>query len=166
MIRALFSFEGRMSRQPFWLWSLAMVAALVVVMIPYFAFVEIRYPGISDALIDQKANNLIWIMAALSLWPSFAITIKRLADRDRPWWWSIPMLVPGNVQLIAADLTQTESLFTNNSPGMLIIDTLMVVSTLWLLIECGFMRGTAGANQYGPDPLDKEPQMKTMPEAA
>ena len=24
---------------------------------------------------------------------------------------------------------------------------------LWMLVECGFLRGTPGDNQYGPDPL-------------
>jgi len=28
-----------------------------------------------------------------------------------------------------------------------------VIGGLWYLIECGFLRGTAGSNAYGPDPL-------------
>jgi len=28
-----------------------------------------------------------------------------------------------------------------------------VIGGLWLLIELGFLKGTAGPNQYGPDPL-------------
>ena len=28
-----------------------------------------------------------------------------------------------------------------------------VIGGLWYLIECGFLRGTAGANTYGADPL-------------
>ena len=28
-----------------------------------------------------------------------------------------------------------------------------VIGALWWLVECGFLRGTEGPNQYGPDPL-------------
>jgi uncharacterized membrane protein YhaH (DUF805 family) len=28
-----------------------------------------------------------------------------------------------------------------------------IVGAIWYLVECGFLRGTEGANQYGPDPL-------------
>jgi uncharacterized membrane protein YhaH (DUF805 family) len=28
-----------------------------------------------------------------------------------------------------------------------------LIGSLWLLIECGFLRGDDGANEYGPDPL-------------
>jgi uncharacterized membrane protein YhaH (DUF805 family) len=28
-----------------------------------------------------------------------------------------------------------------------------VIGVIWWLIECGFLRGTEGPNQYGPDPL-------------
>jgi uncharacterized membrane protein YhaH (DUF805 family) len=30
---------------------------------------------------------------------------------------------------------------------------LPVIGALWYLIECGFLRGTDGNNDYGPDPL-------------
>jgi uncharacterized membrane protein YhaH (DUF805 family) len=28
-----------------------------------------------------------------------------------------------------------------------------VIGGLWYLIECGFLKGTTGPNNYGPDPL-------------
>ena len=28
-----------------------------------------------------------------------------------------------------------------------------VIGAIWMLVECGFLRGTDGDNQYGPDPL-------------
>jgi uncharacterized membrane protein YhaH (DUF805 family) len=28
-----------------------------------------------------------------------------------------------------------------------------VIGGLWYLVECGFLKGTAGPNAYGPDPL-------------
>jgi uncharacterized membrane protein YhaH (DUF805 family) len=34
-----------------------------------------------------------------------------------------------------------------------LIGIVPVIGGLWLLIECGFLKGTDGDNQYGPDPL-------------
>jgi uncharacterized membrane protein YhaH (DUF805 family) len=31
----------------------------------------------------------------------------------------------------------------------------ILVVLIWFLIELGFLRGTQGQNQYGPDPLGK-----------
>lgn len=156
MIRAFFSFEGRMNRKPFWLWGLALLAIIVVAAGAYFAMLGIRNPTLSDAQIEEKSNPFLWLLTAVTLWPTFALTIKRLSDRDRAWWWSLPMILPGYAQSIAAEITHTEGLFLSKSPIMLALDAAMVVTTLWFLIECGFLRGTDGPNRYGPDPLRRD----------
>jgi len=28
------------------------------------------------------------------------------------------------------------------------------IGTIWILIECGFLRGSQGSNRFGPDPLE------------
>jgi uncharacterized membrane protein YhaH (DUF805 family) len=28
-----------------------------------------------------------------------------------------------------------------------------IIGAIWLLVECGFLRGTEGPNNYGPDPI-------------
>jgi uncharacterized membrane protein YhaH (DUF805 family) len=34
-----------------------------------------------------------------------------------------------------------------------LIQLVPAIGPIWFLIECGFRKGTTGANQYGPDPL-------------
>lgn len=34
-----------------------------------------------------------------------------------------------------------------------LISFVPVIGGLWMLIECGFLRGTDGPNRFGPDPL-------------
>lgn len=34
-----------------------------------------------------------------------------------------------------------------------LINFVPVIGGLWMLIECGFLRGTDGPNRFGPDPL-------------
>jgi len=42
----------------------------------------------------------------------------------------------------------------NKSAWMILIKLIPFVGWLWTLIQCGFLRGTVGDNQFGPDPLD------------
>jgi uncharacterized membrane protein YhaH (DUF805 family) len=41
----------------------------------------------------------------------------------------------------------------NKSGVWILIIFVPVIGGLWYLIECGFLRGTVGPNDYGPDPL-------------
>ncbi len=40
-----------------------------------------------------------------------------------------------------------------NRSGWFLLVAFIPLVNLWLLIELAFLRGTVGANQYGPDPL-------------
>jgi uncharacterized membrane protein YhaH (DUF805 family) len=41
----------------------------------------------------------------------------------------------------------------NKSGWWVLIVFVPIIGGLWYLIECGFLRGTPGSNNYGPDPL-------------
>lgn len=41
----------------------------------------------------------------------------------------------------------------NKSGWWVLIVFVPIIGGLWYLVECGFLRGTAGPNDYGPDPL-------------
>ena len=41
----------------------------------------------------------------------------------------------------------------NKSGVWVLIIFVPVIGSLWYLIECGFLKGTTGPNNYGPDPL-------------
>ncbi len=41
----------------------------------------------------------------------------------------------------------------NKSGWWVLINFVPVIGGLWQLIECGFLKGTTGQNQYGTDPL-------------
>ena len=41
----------------------------------------------------------------------------------------------------------------NKSGWWIFIVLVPVIGALWYLIECGFLPGTSGPNEYGPDPL-------------
>jgi uncharacterized membrane protein YhaH (DUF805 family) len=127
------SFEGRTSRQPFWLGLLALTIVIWVVEFVLFAAfggsmmtVDPNAAPGAAAAAAQNAMGAMWlpltILFLLVLWPSLAIYTKRWHDRDKSGWWSLIILVP-------------------------------IIGSVWFLVECGFLRGTEGSNRFGPDPL-------------
>lgn len=128
----LFGFRRRLNRARFWLalfiYAIAVaLTVLVVVLAPL------------DALIDE----LFALLALAILVSAIAIGIKRLHDRDRSGWWLVVFyLLPGVLRLIGMRIGVP-----------VVLDMAGLVISLWALIELGFMPGTPGPNQYGPDPL-------------
>ena len=84
------------------------------------------------------------------LLPDLAITVKRWHDRDKSAWWlllNVPLVI-GRMSMpfasaeIATQASMTESL----------VSLVALVCGSWILVECGFMKGTQSRNRYGPEP--------------
>lgn len=128
----LFGFRGRLNRARFWL---ALFIYAIAVALTVLVVVLARL----DALIDE----LFALLALAILVSAIAIGIKRLHDRDRSGWWLVVFyLLPGVLRLIGMRIGVP-----------VVLDMAGLVISLWALIELGFMPGTPGPNQYGPDPL-------------
>jgi uncharacterized membrane protein YhaH (DUF805 family) len=84
------------------------------------------------------------------LW-GFSFTTKRLHDRGKSAWWLVVFyLVPGVLGQFA------EAAWFGGAAGMVMHYVLALAAfalTIWGFVETGCLRGTAGLNTYGPDPL-------------
>jgi uncharacterized membrane protein YhaH (DUF805 family) len=143
MSQLLFSFSGRLNRKPYWLTTLCIVLVLIVVMILVFAM-----GGAGLATGDFSGLGALLIIIALAyipfLWIGLAISAKRLHDRNKSAWWLLLFyLVPAILQGIGEQLGTAGLILTLAGLGI----------SIWALVEIGFLRGTVGPNQYGPDPL-------------
>jgi uncharacterized membrane protein YhaH (DUF805 family) len=78
------SFDGRISRQPFWIGSLVLGVASFVVS---FVVAAIFGQGVFGSLLQ-------FIVALAILYPSVAIAAKRFHDRDKSGWWILIVLIP------------------------------------------------------------------------
>ena len=148
----LFGFKGRLSRAAYWLYYLCATAAAAPLV--YVVYVLVRpAPGKPIAL-DVRTALLALpavILGGLFLYSAFAITVKRLHDRDKSaWWlmtfWLAPALFQGTSHVVGKARAE-----------WVLIAVLHVIGSIlstWGLIELGFRRGTKGANQYGPDPRE------------
>ncbi len=78
--QALFSFQGRMRRKDYWIYSIP----VMFLMLPTFF-----YTGGSNVL-DIIALGI----SLLSLYMSLTLNMKRLKDRNRPTFWIVLTIIP------------------------------------------------------------------------
>ena len=119
----LFSFQGRINRAKFWLVHVAM---WVVVAIAFSAILGSAAMSSDPQAALQSVGAVGGIILLIVYILALWIGLAVAAKRwhDR-----------------------------NKSAWWILIVFVPVVGGLWYLIECGFLRGTAGTNKYGPDPL-------------
>jgi uncharacterized membrane protein YhaH (DUF805 family) len=75
---------------------------------------------------------------------SIAVGVKRLHDRGKSGWWLVLFYAVPGILTAAAPPTEIA--------GNLLL-VLSAAIEIWALVELGCLPGTAGPNQYGPDPL-------------
>lgn len=157
-----FSFRGRTGRGPFWLYN-AIAAAILALLVVAFWIYAFSIPGAyenggptpfpSDPLGIAGAVLFLTFLAVLLL-AGTAITVRRLHDRNKAWWWILIFLFAPDVLLTLAQvLDETQEA---NASVLFIVQFAAVALVVWGLIELGFLRGSVGANRYGPDPLTPE----------
>jgi uncharacterized membrane protein YhaH (DUF805 family) len=142
----LLGFDGRISRQPGWI-GLAILAAAELLArwlldVPFFPQTMKPFP----VRVTEAAIELV------TLYPTAAVVIKRLHDRNQPGIYAA-WLIGIMLVVLATDLLGLTD--DPNNVGWLdwVLAFFVVGILLAFLIELGFRRGTQGENHYGPDPL-------------
>ena len=148
----LFSFNGRINRAKYWL----AVLIYMVVWTAFFAGCLIWLAGtnIENLFKFAGAVLLLWLVGFILLiagtWSALAVGVKRLHDRDKSGWWILLFwLGPG---ILGSWQTATPDL-----GGGFILSLAALAILIWAFVELGCLPGTAGPNQYGPDPLGNPP---------
>lgn len=145
MLGFLFSPNGRVSRKGYWLgWILPSAALGVVASV------------IDAAMGDPATGTASTITTLLTVWPNFAITIKRYHDRGMSGWWVLwSILIVGGAGLLV--FSATETLLYGNIVGAwfgawigLYVGTFAMIAFALIVY---FLPGERGANRFGPDPL-------------
>lgn len=122
------SFSGRINRQSWWLSLLALVVIEAVIFVILGAVLG---PGATP--IDP--NDQAAMAAAMS---------KIM----------VPAVVIGLIVLYPTLALYTKRWHDRGKSGWwTLIVIVPIIGGIWALVELGFLKGTAGANKYGPDPL-------------
>jgi uncharacterized membrane protein YhaH (DUF805 family) len=137
----LFSTAGRINRGKYWLAALIyLVVSAAATIVGLFL---ITFMSDATAVILYVGGGLLFLTIYFS---SVAIAIKRLHDRSKSGWWSIPFLIlPGLLGSASNDLVSPAT-----GLGLSFVGGVL---GLWGLIELGCLRGTVGPNAFGEDPL-------------
>ena len=144
-------FDGRVSRRGFWLGFLGMVA---ISLVAGSVLISVVPGGIALSL-----AQIILSVGVAYIWA--AVLVKRLHDRNKPALpWLAIFLAPGVLYQIMSvfkiGFTTVEFAGTPimvPGPAAMVVTWVSLAVGLWMVIEMGFLKGTAGDNSYGPDPL-------------
>ena len=126
----LTSFSGRINRQPFWLSILAIVVLQWVLMLVLGMILGTSMMGGIDPNMppDEAA----------------ALAMKSMT----------PIIIISLLFLYPALAIYTKRWHDRDKSGWWTLIILVpIIGGIWFLVECGFLRGTDGANRFGADPL-------------
>jgi uncharacterized membrane protein YhaH (DUF805 family) len=132
----LFGFSGRINRAKFWLGQLV----LTVVDLLNYAL----------TLIPPIATLAVIFLGIPMIVGVVAISVKRLHDLGRTGYWLLAFA-------LANGATSTIEIM---APGREIVLAALVTNLIVVFLFIGWLggvRGTIGANQYGPDPVGHRP---------
>jgi uncharacterized membrane protein YhaH (DUF805 family) len=142
MFEFLFGASGRINRAKYWRSTLLFTVAGLMAAVILFTAAGIAAPLLIIMVVLVLIPWLLW---------GFSITTERLHDRDKSDWWLVVFyLLPGLLCQVA------KTAWSTGAAGTVLHYTLALASfalTIWGFVEIGCLRGTAGSNTYGPDPL-------------
>lgn len=147
LVSLLFSFRGRINRAKYWLTWLIYSGILIV----FFAYFLIGAGVVSVArsvgpAVKYFTVGILIIIAIAAAWSSVVTGVKRLHDRDKSGWRMLLWIGAGGIVDLVHYMTPA---FSNE----FIFNIINLALTFWAFVELGCLRGTSGANRYGPDPL-------------
>jgi len=140
------SFEGRIGRRTFWLSAVILTILQWVLYAVVGGMSMMSRDASNPSMVGQDLQNVwpAWIITLVFLWPALAVYAKRWHDRGKSGWWSLILFVPlfGYIWFLRSGLSSAH-----------VVMFVFLIGFIWFLVECGFLRGTEGPNQYGNDPL-------------
>jgi uncharacterized membrane protein YhaH (DUF805 family) len=139
-------FQGRISRMQFWIGTV-IVAALEL------ALRWMLGVPLAGGTPDPRLRTIAFVIGLIFVYPTAAIAVKRLHDRNQPaaYVW---LLMAAFAVILVGDLfgyfDDPDRLSLVGGIAMAVV----AVIALAFLVELGFRRGTPGPSRYGPDPLE------------
>lgn len=132
-----------------------------------------------EGRVTRSAYWLKWVLPYLVVMAALGFILSMVAPQTDAY--GMPVSDPGllaNTMLMASALIYLVSLWPSlavaakrwhdrdKSGWWTLITLVPIVGGFWMLIECGFLKGTDGSNRFGDDPLQAggfqpamEPQM-------
>ena len=167
--------DGRISRKTWWLAVIGIAVVNIVISLLIFPILGLGTPNqqaIMNAANDPAALNALitssvqvsgWASLVLFLvfaYPLYCVSVKRRHDKDNNGMDVLGYLAITALMMLVQALGLGFSITDVNGvpvpmPSMIygVLGFVALVYAIYMLVVLGFLRGTAGPNQYGPDPL-------------
>lgn len=152
LVALLFSFQGRINRNQYWLGSMG--AGLI----GFIAFFAITLMSASPADAPKGAATPGMLTSLLTLpvmvaltWAGLALQVKRFHDRGRSGYFVLAPLLPWVIIV-----TTIASAVAIDAPPASVVGSILpwfgvlVLINLFLLVDLGMLAGTPGPNKYDP----------------
>lgn len=144
--------DGRISRQQWWIGVVAMLVIGIVLSV------------ILGVISGSNFTLMAWLSLLINIaliYPAYCIGIKRRHDRDNDGT-DLKVMLGVSVFLsllqatgIGMSLTDIGGVVVPTpSPWFGILNLIFFIFGIYMLVQLGFLKGTTGANRFGPDPLD------------
>ena len=155
LTKIYFGLKGRFNRARAWRHSLlAFVVAGVLQLLVIYMFPipeqlitmfhsEVLEKGIVSVVMSAPSVTFVYIWAAIG--------VKRLHDRNKSGWWAVLYLGVPSLLLVMMLAAADANGQLHGWAAALMIPFLILLLASFVELAC--LKGTAGPNQYGPDPL-------------
>jgi uncharacterized membrane protein YhaH (DUF805 family) len=144
LLEFMFGASGRINRAEYWLSILKFTVAGLFAAVILATAAGIATPFLIIAIILVLIPWLMW---------GLAIHTERLHDRSKSAWWLLAFyVIPG----VLGRLSSTGWLAGSADLTLhYVLELATIGLTAWGFAEFGCLRGTEGANRYGPNPLSR-----------
>ena len=159
LISSFVGFDGRINRQKWWIGVIVLAIAGFIVSWILNAILGVNATNIigADGTVDaaavaaigQKAGWSGLISSVIFAYPYLALSVKRRHDRNNNGYDAMGLMA---VSILYNLLAALGIAAMTNTIGM-VIGLILLVLAIYLLVQLGFLKGTAGPNNYGADPL-------------
>ena len=135
--------DGRIGRQDFWIGAVGLFIVGIVL-----AFLV----GSLFIMFGLVAMILMFIVQLAFAYPAYCLMAKRFQDRNKPGKFAAILIGLGLLIALFGMLGLTGNPLTGGNAFGWLLNLVQLVVSIWFLVELGFLRGTTGDNEYGPDP--------------
>jgi uncharacterized membrane protein YhaH (DUF805 family) len=169
------SLNGRIGRKGWWLGTIVLAVVILIVEFviltplglgptPNLAAIQGGDAAAASAAISDSIHRASWIGLIIYVifgFPIVALGVKRRHDKDNSGmdvmiFYAVALII-SLVGALGIGYTTMDAgngvTFPAPSMPLTIINVLFGIYAIYLLVVLGFLKGTAGSNQYGPDPL-------------
>lgn len=150
-VKGLFPFRGRIGRRQYWISTLLYSLIWVLGAVILITLAALNYNPPDDTITNITIVGFVLLGIAMTVLVVVVVTglasigVRRLHDRGKTGYWLLLYYLLPSMMSKNAGLDTVGLIFWLVTLGILI----------WAIVDLGLLRGEAGSNAFGPNPLSK-----------